>query len=98
MDPSVPPPTPDEIASLSRYFYDNHSSAAGTYVLVDVMTVQIQSQNETQLTACLAFDFASVSSPDTIAGTDTRLFTLAPGSDGTWQVRDMYYSGSCSLS
>ncbi len=91
-----PPPDIDTIVALAQDFYDDRFF--GTYVLLDATDSQIQSQDDTQLTACIAYEFASVSSPGTVAGTDTRAFTLAPEADGIWQVVEMGDPASCSLS
>ena len=43
-----------EIASLVQQFHDNHSSLAGIYILLGAITVHIESQDDTQLSACIA--------------------------------------------
>lgn len=92
------PPSVEEIVSLARDFYDRWPPHVGTHMLVDSAIVQVQSQDNVHITACIAFDVATVATPYTQVGQDTRLFTLVPTIDGTWQVTGMYYSGSCSLS
>lgn len=74
---AVPPPTSDEIAAHARAYYNTRGPLANSDAMIDGPAAEIQSQDETQLTACIAFPFADVSSPDTVAGSDTRLFTLA---------------------
>jgi hypothetical protein len=95
--PALQPPTIDEIVSVAQDFYNTLGPYAGTYVFTEATAVQIQSLDESQLTACIAFDFASVDSPDTVAGSDTRRFVLSPATDGTWQVVEMDSAASCSL-
>lgn len=90
-------PTADEIVALAQQFYDNLTPFAGTYVFVDATAAEVESQNATQLTACIVYEYAATASPDTIIGTDTRLFTLILASDCSWQVMGMGSSGSCSL-
>lgn len=65
--------------------------------MLDVTDLQIQSQDETELTACISYEAASVNTPDTVAFSNTRLFTLTASSDGSWQVVQMGYTDSCSL-
>jgi hypothetical protein len=96
--PTATPPTTDEIISLVQDFYDNQGPYASNYVLLDVTDLQIQSQDGTELTACISYESASVNAPDTVAFYNTRLFTLAVNSDGNWQVVQMGESGSCTQS
>lgn len=92
------PPTTVEIISLVQDFYDTQEPDGSSYLLLDVTGLQIQSQDELGLTACVSYGAASVNAPDTVAFSDTRLFTLAADSDGSWQVVQMDGSDSCSLS
>lgn len=96
--PDPPPPTADDIVSLAQHFYDNESLFAGIYVMMNGPKVQVQSQGETQITVCIAYDYASVASSDTVVGNDTRTFTLCPDSIGTWHVAAIGDAASCSLS
>jgi hypothetical protein len=89
--------TPDEITALAQDYYDNQGPFAGTYVMMDGPQIYIQGQDESQLTVCIVYDYAPVSSPDTIAGNDSRTLTLSPASDGSWQVVELGAHASCSL-
>lgn len=91
-------PTTNEIVSLVQAFYDNGSAFAGSYVLVNVTNMQLQQQEDAQLTVCIAYQVATVASPNTVADSNTRPFTLSPTTDGSWQVVQMGAGGSCSLS
>lgn len=91
----LPPPTSAEIVALVQNYYDNYGPFAGTYVLVDVTTLQIDSSDEHQLTVCIAYDAATVTAPDTVVGSNTRLFTLLAAPEGSWQVVQMGGSNSC---
>lgn len=93
-----PPPTIDEIVSSAQDFYNTLSPDTGAYVFMDATAVQIQSLGATQLTACIAFDVASVTSPDTVTGSDTRSFVLELTGESAWQVVEMGSTASCSLS
>lgn len=92
------PPTADEIIRLVQDFYDNQGPYAGSYIMLDVTGLQIQSRDETQLTVCISYEAATVDAPDTAAASNTRPFTLAANSEGSWQVVAMGESGSCSIS
>lgn len=81
---------------MVQNFYDSQGPDASSYVLLDVTNLQIESQDETELTACVSYEAASVNAPDTMALSDTRLFTLAVDSDGSWQVVQMGNSDSCN--
>jgi hypothetical protein len=92
-----PPPSTNEISALVRDYYDDESQLAGERVMTSVDGMQIQYQDAAQLTVCVEYDSALVSSPDMVDGTNTRTFTLAPGSNDVWQVMLMGESNSCSL-
>lgn len=96
--PASSPPTIDEIVASAQDFYNTQGPDTGAYVFVDATAVQIQSLDATQLTACIAFNIASVASPNTVTGSDTRSFVLEPSSDGTWHIVGMGSAASCSLS
>lgn len=86
-----------DVVALARDFYDYQSPYAGVYVLRDVTGLAIQRPEPAQLTVCMAYEYAPITAPDAVAGTDTRLFTLRQASDGTWRLLGMGGSGSCSL-
>ncbi len=90
-------PTADQIVSLAQDYIDNQSEYAGSYVMTGQALLQVQSQDETQLSVCMQFGLASVDTPDIVVLTDTRLFVLSPDINESWHVVETGDSASCSL-
>ena len=80
---SLLPPIIDEILSLAQDYINNQSVYAGSYVMVGESAVQIQSQDDAQLTACIEFDLALVAAPATVSGADMCLYAE---SSQQWRV------------
>lgn len=101
---ATPAPTPLAVPSIAEIvaqvqaYYDNAPPFAGNYLLIGITGIDVQRQDDTQLTACIAYVVVNIASPATLAGGNTRLFTLAAASDGSWQVTQMGAPDSCSLS
>jgi hypothetical protein len=98
--PVSPPPTTDDISALVRDYYDHESQFAGERLLTAVDVVQIQYADATQLTACVEYDSALVSSPDMVDGTNSRTFTLASGPEASgewcrWAIRRRALCRNC---
>jgi len=90
-------PTDTQIVAVIQDYIDNESVYTGAYELTHATVLQTQWQGQGQLTACVAFDFASTAPTDTSNGYDMRIFTLYY-IDGTWTVTQMGDSDSCSMS
>jgi hypothetical protein len=100
--PTVVPASPltstTAILAALRDYIDIQSIYAGTYELTAAAIVQERWQDETHLTACIAFDMTTIAAPDIVVTYDIHPVTFVRDSDGAWQVVELFYSGSCSLS
>lgn len=109
MPTATPPPTDTptpfpttitatELAALAQRFYDTLGPDAGTYVLMDTPTLLTISADSTNMTLCVAYQYATVADPNTAVGSDARWFRYTFTTTEGWSVQAMGPAASCSLS
>ena len=75
------PTTAEILAALTDYI-NTQSMYAGTYELTAAAIVQERWQDETHLTACIAFDMTTIAAPDIVVTYDIHPVTFVRDSDG----------------